>query len=566
MSTSDRIGRFLREMGEALEAEHNPYGEKSFRVAPEQIRPVLEKLRRDYGFDLLLDITAIDKIELGKAGEPRFDVIYNLRPHDTGDRIRLKTSVPESDPALPSVQDLWKTANWCERETWDQYGIRFKGHPNLKRILNHKDFVGHPLRKDYDIKKQQWLSEADDLMDEMEKKRKRTSDALSKETLFVNLGPSHPAFHGAIRILAELDGETIRNSVSEIGYLHRGFEKSAEKGTYTHVIPYTDRLNYLSSVSNNVAYCMQVEHMLDVEVPRRTQVIRVILSELARIMDHMVCIGAALVDLGALTNFWFLFNEREKIYDVIEALCGARLTHCYIRIGGLAHDLHDGFEAGVRALLQSIPETMTDVQNLVGRNRIFLDRVIGVGVISKEDAISYGFTGPCLRACGIPHDLRKDEPYYGYEEYDWDVVIGENGDTYDRLWVRFEEVNQSVRIIEQALSSMPGGPVNVDDKRITLPPKDAVHGNIEALMNHFMLIMNGVAPPAGDSYRAVEAPNGELGFLIVSDGSPKPYKIKVRPPCFMIFSAFDEMIEGGMVQDAIATLGSLNVVAGELDR
>jgi NADH:ubiquinone oxidoreductase subunit D len=319
-------------------------------------------------------------------------------------------------------------------------------------------------------------------------------------------------------------------------------------------------------VVNNVAYCKQIEHMLGIEVPPRTQTIRVILCELGRIMDHLVCLGAALVDLGALTNYWYLFNERERIYDVIEALCGARLTHCYVRIGGLAYDLHDEFESGVRGLLKTVPETMRDVQNLVARNRIFLDRVVDVGIISAEDAVSYGFTGPCLRASGVPNDLRKDEPYYGYDEYDWDVVIGEKGDVHDRLWVRFEEMNQSLRIVEQALDRMPGGPVNTDDKRVALPPKEEVHGNIEALMNHFMLIMNGVAPPAGDSYQAIEAPNGELGYLVVSDGTPKPYKVKVRPPCFMIFSGFERIVVGDMIQDAVATLGSLNIIAGELDR
>jgi len=280
----------------------------------------------------------------------------------------------------------------------------------------------------------------------------------------------------------------------------------------------------------------------------------------------MVCIGACLVDLGALTNFWFLFNEREKIYNVIEALCGARLTHNYIRIGGLSHDLNDEFDSGVRGLLQSTPKALSDVYSLVGRNRIFLDRVVGVGVLSAERAVSYGFTGPCLRAAGVANDLRKDEPYYRYDEYDWDVVVGKNGDTHDRIMVRFEEMYQSLRIIEQALDQMPGGPVNVDDKRISLPPKEDVHSNIEGLMNHFKIIMEGIAPPAGESYHATEVANGELGFFVVSDGSGKPYKIKVRPPCFMLFSAYEELICGGMIQDAVAILGSLNIIAGELDR
>lgn len=553
-------------MADLLTREENSFGENTFRVAPENVRTAMERLKKEFGFDLFLDITAVDGLERGRSGQDRFDVVYIVRPAETGERIRVTATLPAENPTIDSVHHVWAGADWCEREVFDQYGVRFTGHPNLKRILNHKDFVGHPLRKDYDIKKQQWLSEPDDLMDEMEKKTAVSTDKLDSETLLINIGPSHPATHGCLRILTELDGETIVNSVSEIGYLHRGFEKSAEKGTYTHVIPYTDRLNYCSSVLNNVAYCRAIEHMIGIEVPPRNQAIRVILSELARIMDHMVCIGACLVDLGALTNFWFLFNEREKIYNVIEALCGARLTHNYVRIGGLAYDLNDSFEAGVRDLLVSTPKALSDVYGLVGRNRIFLDRVVGVGVISAERAISYGFTGPCLRASGVANDLRKDEPFYRYDEYDWDVVIGENGDTHDRIMVRFEEMYQSLRIIEQALDQMPGGPVNVDDKRISLPPKEDVYGNIEGLMNHFKIIMEGIAPPAGESYHATEAANGELGFFVVSDGSGKPYKIKVRPPCFMLFSAFEELIRGGMMQDAIAILGSLNIIAGELDR
>ncbi len=564
MPSLDRLDPFRREMAGRAEEEANPFGDPVFRVAPENVRPVLQFLRDRCGFDLLLDITAVDGLELPR--KERFDVVYNMRPSLSGERVRVQVYPPEEDLALDSVSDLWASANWAEREVFDQYGVRFRGHPNLKRILNHKDFVGHPLRKDYDIKKGQWLSEPDDLMDELERARARTGRTESPETLLVNLGPSHPAMHGALRALVELEGETILHAVPEIGYLHRGFEKGAEKGDYTQVIPFTDRLNYCSSVMNNIGYCRTVEKMLGVEITPRNEAIRVILLELGRIMDHLVCLAAVLVDLGALTNYWYLFNEREKIYNVIEALCGARLTHCYVRIGGLSHDLHDGFEKGVREILQSVPKALKDVENLVARNRIFLDRTVGVGAITPEEAISYGYTGPCLRATGVPGDLRKDEPYYGYDRLEWDVVVGENGDTYDRIWVRMEEMRQSLRIVEQLIGKIPGGPVNVDDKRVSLPPKSEVYNNIEALMNHFMLIMEGIQPPAGECYGAIEAANGELGFFVVSDGTGKPYKVKVRPPCFYIFSSFPRVVEGAMIQDAIAVLGTLNIIAGELDR
>lgn len=551
-------------MAGAVREEPNPFGDTVFRVEPSGLRDVLRSLRDEHGFDLLLDVTAVDRLELPDS-KPRFDVVYILRPSVGSERVRVQCRPPDEDLALETVSDLWKSANWAEREVYDQYGVRFRNHPNLKRILNHKDFVGHPLRKDYDIKKQQWLSEPDDLMDEMRKLRGGAEEEES-ESVLLNIGPSHPAMHGALRALVDLEGETVRHTVPEIGYLHRGFEKSAEKGTYTHVIPFTDRLNYCSSVMNNIGYCRTIEKMLGIEPTARAQTIRVVLLELGRIMDHLVCVAANLVDVGALTNYWYLFNERERIYDVIEALCGARLTHCYVRIGGLAHDLHAGFEEGVEGILRELPKALGDVERLVARNRIFLDRVVGVGAISAEEAISHGFTGPCLRACGVPNDLRKDEPYYGYDGYDWNVIVGTRGDAYDRIWVRMEEMRESMRIVAQAMKKMPGGPVNVDDKRVSLPPKTEVYGNIEALMNHFMIIMEGIKPPAGECYGSIEAANGELGFFVVSDGTGKPYKVKVRPPCFYVFSAFPRLTEGGMIQDMIATLGSLNIIAGELDR
>ncbi|MBN1826227.1 MAG: NADH dehydrogenase (quinone) subunit D [Candidatus Eisenbacteria bacterium] len=548
-----------------VRVEGNPFGDLVFRTEREHLPAALRALRDDHGFDMLLDTTVVDRLELPDR-EPRFDLVYNMRPSLGGLRVRVQARIPAEDPVAESASGIWRAAEWGEREVFDQYGVRFRGHPNCKRILNHKDFVGHPLRRDYDIKKQQWLSEPDDLLDEMEKKRAADPEPGERESMLINLGPSHPAMHGALRVLLDLDGETIRHAVPEIGYLHRGFEKSAEKGNYTQVIPYTDRLNYCSSVMNNVGYCRTVEKMLGVEITPRGAAIRVILLELGRIMDHCVQLAANLVDLGALTNYWYLFNEREKIYNVIEALCGARLTHCYFRIGGSSHDLHEGFAEGVREVLRSVPRALADVEKMVARNRIFLDRTVGVGAISAADAISHGFTGPCLRAAGVQNDLRKDEPYYGYETYDWDVVVGEKGDTYDRIWVRFEEVRQSLRIVEQALTRLPGGPANIDDPRVVLPPKREVYENIEALMNHFMLTMYGIRPPAGECYGAIEAANGELGFFTVSDGTGRPYKVKVRPPCFYVFSAFERLVEGGMIQDAIAVLGSLNIIAGELDR
>ncbi|HXL74051.1 MAG TPA: NADH dehydrogenase (quinone) subunit D [bacterium] len=387
-----------------------------------------------------------------------------------------------------------------------------------------------------------------------------------KDLVLVNLGPSHPASHGTLRAFLALDGETIAAAVTEIGYLHRGFEKDCETHTFQQCIPYTDRLNYVSAIMNNVGFCKAVERMLSVEVPERAIYIRVITNELNRIIDHLVCAGANLVDIGALTNFWYSFNVREKVYNILEKLCGARLTSSYTRIGGLSRDVYPEFAAEVKAVLKEIQLGVKDVKKLVSNNRIFLDRTKDICVISKERAISYGWTGPTLRACGVEYDLRKSDPYYHYEDFKFDIPVGSVGDTYDRIFIRFYEIEESIHIIEQALGKMPKGPIITDDKRVALPPKQQTYGNIEGLMNHFKIIMHGICPEPGEIYDFTEAANGELGFYIVADGGKNPYRVKCRPPCFMNFAAFGEMIEGAMVADAVATLGSINIIAGELDR
>jgi NADH dehydrogenase I D subunit len=391
-------------------------------------------------------------------------------------------------------------------------------------------------------------------------------DALSAQPVYLNLGPSHPTMHGTLRLFAELDGEIIKRSIAEFGYLHRGFEKHCENSTWTQVIPYTDRLNYVSAMMNNVGYCKAVEELIGIEIPERVVLIRVIVCEMNRIIDHLVATGTNIVDIGALTNFWYYFNVREKFYDIIEKLCGARLTTAYTRIGGLMRDLYPGFEAEMRACLKETEDAIVEVSGLLNRNKIFLNRTVGVGAFSAEDAMQYGFTGPCLRASGVPYDLRKDQPYYDYETYDFEVVVGEHGDSYDRIVLRFEEMRQSARIIEQAMARLKPGPIMSEDKRVALPPKAEVYTNIEALMNHFKLIYEGIRPPAGEIYSATEAANGELGFYIISDGSGTPYRIKCRPPCFPIYQAYPKMVEGRMISDAVAILGNLNIVAGELDR
>ncbi|MBO4437199.1 MAG: NADH-quinone oxidoreductase subunit D [Fibrobacter sp.] len=382
----------------------------------------------------------------------------------------------------------------------------------------------------------------------------------------LNVGPSHPATHGCLRFMAAMDGETIVASVEEIGYLHRGFEKMVERGTWQQVVPYTDRLNYCSAIMNNIAYCRAVENMFGVELPERTKVLRVIVNELSRINDHFVCVAAAFQDLGGTTPFMYAFNPREEIMCIWEKLTGARLTNSFARIGGLYRDSYEGFESDVLAALDSTEKALKDLHACLDRNRIFLDRTVGIGKISAERAISYGWTGPCLRASGVASDLRKDEPYYDYETYDWEVVVGTQGDCNDRLQVRLAEIEESVKIVRQALKRLTPGPVDIVDPRIRVPAHKLAYQDMEGLIGRFKSVYEGIRVPEGEYYCGSECANGELGFTIVSDGSGHPYRIKVRPPCLTQFAAFHELVEGGQLADSMAVLSGLNIIAGELDR
>ena len=382
----------------------------------------------------------------------------------------------------------------------------------------------------------------------------------------LNVGPSHPATHGCLRFLAAMDGETIVASVEEIGYLHRGFEKMVERGTWQQVIPYTDRLNYCSAIMNNIAFCRAVEKMFGVEITERAKVLRVIVNELSRINDHFVCVAAAFQDLGGTTPFMYAFNPREEIMCIWEKLTGARLTNSFARIGGLYRDSYEGFESDVLAALDSTEKALKDLHACLDRNRIFLDRTVGIGKISAEKAISYGWTGPCLRASGVASDLRKDEPYYDYETYDWEVVVGTQGDCNDRLQVRLAEIEESVKIVRQALLRLTPGPVDIVDPRIRVPAHKLAYQDMEGLIGRFKSVYEGVRVPEGEYYCGSECANGELGFTIVSDGSGHPYRIKVRPPCLTQFAAFHDLVEGGQLADSMAVLSGLNIIAGELDR
>lgn len=435
--------------------------------------------------------------------------------------------------------------------------------------------------------------------------------------MLLNIGPSHPAMHGIVRIIARLDGEVIRDAEVEIGYLHRGFEKMSETVSYNGVIPYADRLNYVSPLINNMGYCMAVEKLLGLTAPERCQYIRVIMSEISRVTDHLTCVGASAMELGAFTVFLYMIKAREYLWELIEMVTGARLTISYCRVGGVKADLPPGFAEKTHKALAETRNVLKEVDKLLTRNRIFVDRMKGTGKISQEDAISYGITGPFLRGSGVNYDVRKASPYAVYDRLQFEVPLGTVGDNLDRYYCRMEEMEQSMRIIEQALREIPGGPVLVDpesgrpisaaemvdkgkmgkineiagkravtdptlegtgeaardtigvaEKRVFLPPKEDTYGNIEGLMNHFKLVMfgHGIRPPKGEVYFPVEGANGELGFYVVSDGSDRAYRVRVRPPCFTIMGALPKLLVGEMMADMVPTFGSVNMIGGEMDR
>ncbi len=389
---------------------------------------------------------------------------------------------------------------------------------------------------------------------------------LATREMFLQMGPSHPAMHGTVKMNLSVDGETIKDIDIHIGYLHRGFEKMCENRTYNQCFPYADRLNYVSPAINNVGLALALEKLLGIEVPLRTQYIRTIISEIARIQDHLTAIAASALELGGFTAMLWGVEARDHYYYLFEELAGARVTLSYCRVGGVAHDLPEGFEEKFEECAQRTEELQADIDTLLTRNRIFMDRMCDVGAVSGEDAIEWGFTGPCLRASGVPYDVRKDHPYLVYDKVDFEVPVGHKGDNFDRYLVRMEEIRQSISIVRQCFKQMPEGPVNVGDWQVTLPPKDEVYDTIEGMISNFKLVFEGVKIPPGEVYGYVEGGNGEVGFYVVADGTGKPYRLHVRPPCFAIMQALADMVTGHMIADIIPTFDSINMIGGEIDR
>ncbi|CUQ66352.1 NADH dehydrogenase (quinone) subunit D [Candidatus Nitrospira inopinata] len=535
----------------------------------------------DAQFDHITDICSADYPD----SRQRFEVIYQLLsiPHEK--RIRLKARVPEEHPVIDSVTGVWRGAEFMEREVYDMMGIRFAGHPDLRRILLPEDYAeGHPLRKDFPTEGKGWRSQFDFLpkLDEPppqhfegeipeEQKKPFLAESVAggtrrREELLLNMGPQHPSTHGVVRVVLDLDGERIIKATPDLGYLHRGVEKLAEGLAYMQIIPHTDRLDYVCAMANNYAYVRAVEKLLCITVPERAEYIRTIVAEMQRILGHLFWLGSHALDIGAMTVFFWTFRERETLLDMFERLCGARLTLNYYRIGGVDSDFTPELVQRLRAFLSAFPEKLSEYDTLLVSNRIWLGRTKNVAVISGEDAVNFGLTGPSLRGSGVAYDVRKMEPYGAYHKVEWEVPVGTNGDTYDRYWVRIQEMRQSARIIAQCLDQMPPGPIMADKSQYIPPPKQHVMRDMESLIHHFILFTQGFKPPKAETYCATESPKGELGFFIISDGSPRPYRLKIRAPSFIHMGAFDHMARGYLISDIITIFGTYDVVMGECDR
>ena len=532
-------------------------------------------------FDQLTDICSVDYPE----DQLRFEVVYHLHSLPLGQRLRLKTRITEDDPTIASVTSIWKGGEFLEREVYDMMGIRFSGHPDLRRILMPEDYAeGYPLRKDFPTEGRGWRSEFDfiprmddALLDipeneipEEQKNAFRAEPGLPssrrKEELLLNMGPQHPSTHGVLRVVLELDGERIVKATPDLGYLHRGVEKLAEGLTYMQIIPHTDRLDYVCAMANNYAYVRSVEKLLDITVPVRAEYIRTIVAEMQRIIGHLFWLGTQALDIGAMTVFFWTFREREILLDMFEKLCGARLTLNYYRIGGVDSDFTPELVQQMKAFLDTFPAKVKEYDSLIASNRIWLGRTKNVAVLSAEDAINFGCTGPVLRGSGVAYDIRKAEPYGVYDKVDWEVPIGKNGDTYDRYWIRMEEMRQSAKIIAQCLDQLPSGAIMAEAPQYIPPPKELVMRDMESLIHHFIIYTQGIKPPKAETYCATEAPKGELGFFIVSDGSPRPYRMKIRSPSFVHMGAFDHMARGYLISDIITIFGTYDIVMGECDR
>ncbi len=529
-------------------------------------------------YRMLYDLTAVDeRLRTHRVGQPPadFTLIYHLLSFERNRDIRIKVPLAADHAEAATITDLWPAADWYEREVWDMFGIVFEGHPRLLRILLPPTWQGHPLRKEHPARATEmgpFTMPRERQESEQEAMRFHPEqwgmDVRSGETdlMYLNLGPQHPGTHGAFRILLQLDGEEIVDAVPEIGFHHRGAEKMSERQTWHTFIPYTDRIDYLGGVMNNLPYVLAVEKLAGIEVPDRVKVIRVMMAELFRISSHLVWYGTFAQDLGAMSPVFYMFNDRERILDIVMAVTGGRMHPSWFRIGGVAQDLPAGWDRMVREFVRYLPPRLKEYDTLVMKNRILKARTQGIGDYTTDEAVEWGVTGPGLRACGMSWDFRKMRPYSGYEQFEFDIPTAANGDCYDRAVVRIEEMRQSLRIIEQCVDNMPAGPYKADHPLTTPPPKERTLKDIDTLIPHFLGVGWGPVIPPGEAFVGVEATKGGNGYYLISDGSVHAYRTRIRTPSFAHLQMIPMISRGLMVSDLLAILGSIDFVMADVDR